>query len=324
MTGPVEGILIVDKEAGMTSADVVSRIRRLAGIRRVGHTGTLDPFATGVLPVCLGRATAAATFMLNWAKRYRCEIRLGYATSTMDPEGQVTKRPARPSLWRRFLDQADERARQDLEEAVASLTAVDFQQAPRYSAVKVKGKPLYLYARQGQEVERPVRPVTVYEAGLQGVRADESGYPLVTVEFLVSSGTYIRSLADELGEKLGCQGHAASLARLAAGHFDLSSACRLDQLTGELEGLLLPAGDAFRGWPRLMLTRPQALDLAYGRAIIFEEEGLEAAEELAGKLSPPPDDSWLACLLEGRLLAVGRREEDSFRARRVFIRPEEL
>ncbi len=324
MTGSVEGILIVDKEAGMTSADVVSHIRRLAGIRRVGHTGTLDPFATGVLPVCLGRATAAATFMLNWIKRYRCEIRLGYATSTMDPEGQVTKKAAPPSLWRRFLDQSGEQAMRELEEAVASLTAIGFQRAPRYSAVKVKGKPLYHYARQGQEVERPVRPVTVYEARLLGVRADESGYPLVAAEFLVSSGTYIRSLADELGEKLGCYGHAASLARLATGHFDLSSALRLDQLTEGLKGLLRPAGDAFRGWPRLMLTRGQALDLAYGRAIFFEEQGLEPVEEIAGELSPPPDDSWLACLLDDRLVAVGRREDDSLRARRVFVRPEEL
>ncbi|NLA95465.1 MAG: tRNA pseudouridine(55) synthase TruB [Clostridiaceae bacterium] len=324
MTGPAEGILIVNKEAGMTSADVVSRVRRLYGIRRVGHTGTLDPFATGVLPVCIGRATAAATFMLNWIKRYRCEIRLGYATSTMDPEGQATKKASRPSLWRRFLDQSDMGASQDLEKAVASLTATTFQQAPRYSAVKVNGKPLYHYARQGQEVERPVRPVTVYEAGLLGVRADESGYPLVAVEFLVSSGTYIRSLADKLGEELGCPGHAASLVRLATGHFDLSSACRLDQLTDDLTDLLHPVGDAFCGWPRLRLSRAQALDLAYGRAIIIAEQGLEAAEAVPGRLSPPPDDSWLACLLEDHLVAVGRRGEDGFRARRVFVQPEEL
>ncbi|HPX92926.1 MAG TPA: tRNA pseudouridine(55) synthase TruB [Bacillota bacterium] len=325
MTEPAEGILIVNKEAGMTSADVVARVRRISGIRRVGHTGTLDPFATGVLPVCTGRATAAAGFMLNWAKRYRCGIRLGYTTSTLDSQGQVTEEAADPSRWRSFLDEKDRGASARLKEAVNSLTAIRSQQAPLYSAVKVKGKPLYRYAREGLEVERPVRQVTVHEAALLGVEPDEAGYPLVTVEFLVSAGTYIRSLAGRLGELVACPAHAAWLVRLAAGHFDLSMACQLDSLADGWTDFLRPVGEAFRGWPGLELTRKEALDLAHGRQIACSEEAVAAPSGEAGRLSPPPDVHWLACRLEGRLIAAATREEDGLlRARRVFVRPQEL
>lgn len=324
MMDPPEGILLIDKEAWMTSAAVVSRVRRLFGIRRVGHTGTLDPFATGLLPVCLGRATAAAAYMLNWSKRYRCEVRLGYATSTMDSEGEVTERAAHPSLWQPFLDQGDSLAADALKKAVASLTAVTWQQAPLYSAVKVQGKPLYRYAREGREVERPVRQVKVFAADFLGLRADDSGYPLVEIEFLVSSGTYIRSLASQLGEELSCPSHAASLMRLAAGHFELSSAWRLEQLTDDPLSRLLPVGSAFCGWPGLPLTREQALDLAYGRSIACDESVAVEPDREAGRLSPPPGDNWRACWQEGRLIATATIEERRCRARRVFVRPEEL
>ena len=140
----------------MTPADVVARCAA-SPVSGVGHTHP-GSFATGVLPVCTGRATAAAGFMLNWAKRYRCGIRLGYTTSTLDSQGQVTEEAADPSRWRSFLDEKDRGASARLKEAVNSLTAIRSQQAPLYSAVKVKGKPLYRYAR-GAEVERPVRQV---------------------------------------------------------------------------------------------------------------------------------------------------------------------
>jgi len=131
-----EGILLVDKEAGVTSADIVARVRRLFKMKKVGHTGTLDPFATGLLPVCLGRATAVAHYMLNWPKRYLCEVKLGYATDTMDTEGQVTLRAPDSQSWRRFLDPRDREAASELERAVASLTRITEQRAPLYSGTR--------------------------------------------------------------------------------------------------------------------------------------------------------------------------------------------
>lgn len=308
----------------MTSAAVVSQVRRLSGVRRTGHTGTLDPFATGLLPACLGRATAAAAYMLTWTKRYRCEIRLGYATTTMDSEGEVTERASHASAWQVFLDQKDSRAAAALEKAVASLTAVTMQQAPLYSAVKVGGKALYRYAREGREVERPFRPVKIHEAKFLGLGTDDAGYPLVRAEFLVSSGTYIRSLAAQLGEELGCPGHAASLVRLATGHFELGDAVKLGQLTEDWISRLRPVGDAFRGWPGLPLTREEALDLAHGRTMACDGQRLVAADGEAGRLAPPPDSSWLACRWGDRLIAAATLEEGRCRARRVFVRPEEL
>ncbi|NLB50849.1 MAG: tRNA pseudouridine(55) synthase TruB [Clostridiaceae bacterium] len=325
MTAGPEGLLIVDKEAGLTSAQVVARVRRLSGIRRVGHTGTLDPFATGVLPVCLGRATAAATYMLNWDKAYQCQIRLGFATDTMDSDGQATDIAPGKESWLPFLE-GDPAAILTLKETVASLASITCQQAPLYSAVKIKGKPLYKYAREGKEVERPVRPVTIYESSYLGLSRDREGYPLVAVRFLVSSGTYIRSLADQLGRQLGCFAHAASLRRLSTGHLDLSSAVRLDTLTGkgELERFLQPVTEAFRGWPQLPLTEQEGLDMAHGRAIPCPTDRIESADPGLARLAPPPDMDWLTFRYLDRLVAVGRREEDSCRPRRVFITPEEL
>lgn len=341
MTDPLDGILIVDKAAGYSSASVVAAVRRLLNEKRVGHTGTLDPFATGVLPICYGRATGAATFMLNWNKRYLCEIELGSATTTMDCEGDVTETAPEPLMLRRYLDEDDANIIATLHSAVASLTEEKRQKPPMYSAVKFKGKPLYKYAREGIEIERSEREITVYESHYLGIKEGEGGYPVVTVEFLVSPGTYIRVLADHLGRKLGCFGHAVALRRLATGHFSVTEAVRVDdlfalfdtfgknsqKLRAELadRGILLSIRDAFRGWPHMQLTKQEAVDLAHGRTIVPAPERVMAASAMAASLAPPPpDDGWLAFVYEGNLVAVGKTSREECRVQRVFTTPEAI
>lgn len=321
MTAPPDGILLIDKDPDLTSAAVVSRLRRLLGMKRVGHTGTLDPFATGLLPVCFGRATAVAAYVQEWDKSYRCGIRLGFATTTMDPEGQVTDR-ADPAALRDYLPGGKGRGR--LEEALTSLTRETLQQAPAYSAVKIQGKPLYQYAREGKEVDRPLRPIRVYEARLLDVTEDGEGRPLVMAHFRVSSGTYIRALADLLGRKLACYGHAASLRRLSVGHFQLDQALKLESLFSlfderdkdpqalraalEDRGAILDIGQAFLDWPRQDLTRPQALDLAQGRPLAL----------------PGAAGGRCAFFFQDRLVAVGQIEAGLGRVNRVFLSPDQL
>ncbi|MDD3418819.1 MAG: tRNA pseudouridine(55) synthase TruB, partial [Eubacteriales bacterium] len=232
MNDPDGGILIIDKQAGMTSAGVVSRIRRLLKMKRVGHTGTLDPFATGVLPICFGRATRASAYMLHWDKRYRVDIRLGYATTTMDIEGEAILPIADVGECRKWLED-EPRIRQEVERLVEEKE----QRPPMYSAIKHRGKPLYEYARQGIEIERPMRSIRVYESVFKNLWEDEQGYPIVSVELMVSAGTYIRSLADLLGQRLGCGAHAAALRRLSVGHFDLQKALTLDELESKIDTL---------------------------------------------------------------------------------------
>lgn len=309
----ISGILIIDKEAGLTSAGVVAAVRRIFGMRRVGHTGTLDPFATGVLPVCLGRATAAAAYMSGWDKSYRCEVLLGYSTDTMDREGEILE-VTPPDLCRALLEEGQS-AR--LQAAVESLILEKSQQAPLYSAVKIAGKPLYRYAREGQSVERPVRPIQVYESRLVGLHESADGYPILTLDLTVSSGTYIRSLADLLARRLGVRGHASSLRRMSAGPYDQAQAAPLDDPA--IRERVLPVGSAFIDWPSMDLTREEALDLSHGRTIGCE----------AGRLQPASGGSrsqaeGLAFFHKQDLVAVGREEDGRCRVKRVFISPLDL
>lgn len=313
------GILIIDKEAGITSAKVVSRLRRLLGMKRVGHTGTLDPFATGVLPVCFGRATSASAYMLNWDKRYLVDIRLGYATTTMDTEGTPIEPMSDPVLCRRWLLE-----QQRLTAEVERLSLETKQQAPMYSAVKHQGKPLYEYARKGIEIERPARPIQVIEATMQSVREDDEGYAIVSAELHVSSGTYIRSLADLLGHRLGCGAHASALRRLTVGHFELQEAVSLNELEAlfdALDGrrelfikalterrLVRPVADVFSKWPSYQLEQDEALRLANGQSFACSTS----------------DGDEVAFLYEGRLIAVGAIIMGQCHTKRVFVAAETI
>jgi tRNA pseudouridine55 synthase len=271
----MDGILNLDKPKGMTSHDVVDRVRAVARQRRVGHAGTLDPMATGVLLVCLGRATRLAEYLMASPKTYRARIRLGIATDTYDAEGQVTEeRPV-------------EVTRSDVEATLDQFRGRILQIPPMYSAIKRKGQPLYRLARQGITVEREPRPVEIYELRLTGWEP-----PDLMLEVTCSPGTYIRSLAHDLGQALGCGAHLTGLVRLASGDFRLEDAVPLEELTPErLPEVLLPLDAALRRYPALHLDEQTARAVRSGRAITGpppEEEPLARAYG--------PDGSFLAVL----------------------------
>ena len=210
----MDGILNIDKPKGETSFGVVAKIKRLTRERRVGHAGTLDPQATGVLPVCLGHGTRVVEFLLGATKAYRAQIELGVATDTCDASGKITQ-----------LGDASGVSREQLESALNSFCGLIQQTPPMYSAVKYQGKRLYELARAGIEVERKSRPTIIYHLELI-----EWQSPIVTIELVCGKGTYIRSLAYDLGQALGCGANLKSLIRLRYGLFDIKDAVSLPQL----------------------------------------------------------------------------------------------
>ena len=274
----MDGILIINKPPGWTSHDVVARVRRLThhAARRVGHAGTLDPMATGVLLVCLGRATRVAEYLMASDKTYRAVIRLGVETDTYDAEGQVVA--TRP------VDVDESALRSTLGKFVGEIDQVP----PMYSAIKREGKPLYKLARLGVEVEREPRHVKIHDITLR-----EFLPPDLTIDVRCSSGTYIRSLAHDIGSALGCGAHLTALTRLASGTFTLDNAVTLQDLTGlDLPGLLHPLDAALQDLPAVTLDANQARRIVMGQAIPASR-----VEALAGSLHRAYD-------ADGALLAI--------------------
>ena len=235
------GVLTVNKSEGMTSHDVVNRIRRLYNTKRVGHTGTLDPMATGVLVILVGRAAKAAEYLTADTKGYRATLRLGITTDTEDVTGKIlTKSDALPS-------------RDEVESVVQSFVGDIMQTPPMYSALKVGGKKLYELAREGIEIEREARPITIHSLVSAPTERD-SDYIL---EVSCSSGTYIRTLCADIGAKLACGGAMATLCRTRAGEFDISNSHTLDELEAMSEderlSLLLPTVSLFSSLPEVRL-----------------------------------------------------------------------
>jgi tRNA pseudouridine55 synthase len=274
------GLVIVDKPAGMTSHDVVSRLRRIAGTRRVGHAGTLDPMATGVLVLGVERATRLLGHLALTRKAYDATIRLGQSTVTDDAEGEVVS-----SADARAVDDAD------VARVVATLTG-DLAQVPSsVSAIKVDGKRSYARVRSGEDVELAARPVSVYRFDVLD-RRDGPGDTLdldVTVE--CSSGTYIRALARDLGAALGVGGHLTALRRTRVGPFDLTSARTLEELAGDPVVLPLSAAVA-TAFPRRDVTAEEAVRLSYG--------GRLGAGGLAGPYGVFGPDGEVVALFEDR------------------------
>ena len=211
----MDGVLVLDRPAGMTSHDAVNRLRRITGERSIGHLGTLDPMATGVLPMLLGRMTRLAQFYLHCEKEYEGEIRLGFATDTYDATGQATGAEIEVKC-----------SEAEIREAAGKFSGVIEQMPPPYSAKKVAGVPAYKLARKNQSVElKPVK-VEVKRFEINSVREN-----LISFRAQVASGTYLRSIAHDLGRELGVGGHLASLRRTAVGEFRIEDACTLEQLT---------------------------------------------------------------------------------------------
>ena len=244
------GLVVVDKDPGMTSHDVVSRVRRLAGTRKVGHAGTLDPMATGVLVLGVDRATRLLGHLMLTEKAYDATIRLGVATTTDDAEGEVVSTRAVDGV-------SEDVVRTELARFVG-----DIEQVPTaVSAIKVDGKRAYARVRDGEQVELKARPVTIHELVVH-----EVDLPDVRVSVRCSSGTYIRAIARDLGAALGVGGHLTALRRTAVGSFDLSVARTLEQLTDDFT--VLPIADAARAsFPAVDLDDEQAAHVRFGRAL---------------------------------------------------------
>ena len=262
MTGG-SGLVIVDKPAGVTSHDVVSRVRRLAGTRKVGHAGTLDPMATGVLVLGVNRATRLLGHLTLTAKGYDATIRLGASTTTDDAEGEVVSTAPTGDL-----DEARIRP------ALAAMVG-DIEQVPTaVSAIKVEGRRAYQRVRAGEDVELAARPVTIHALDVHEVRRVGE---LVEVDISVrcSSGTYVRAIARDVGAELGVGGHLGSLRRTSVGPFALDDARTLEQLADELT--MLPIAEAARAsFPSRDLGVAQAGDVRHGRQIDAELDGLTA------------------------------------------------
>jgi tRNA pseudouridine55 synthase len=253
------GLVIVDKSGAMTSHDVVSNVRRLAGTRKVGHAGTLDPMATGVLVLGVKRATRLLGHLMLTEKAYDATIRLGVATTTDDAEGEVIA-----TTDATHLDEAVIRAALE-----AFVGAID-QVPTAVSAIKVDGKRAYQRVREGETVELKARPVTVHEIVVRGLRDTD-----VDVSVRCSSGTYIRAIARDLGESLGVGGHLTALRRTAVGAFDLASARTLAELADDFT--MLPISAAARASFSVHdLDETQAQDVRYGRRLELELERLTA------------------------------------------------
>ncbi|WP_262106254.1 tRNA pseudouridine(55) synthase TruB [Arthrobacter sp. Marseille-P9274] len=272
---------MVDKPQGWTSHDVVGRMRRLAGTRKVGHAGTLDPMATGVLVVGINRATRLLTYIVGTRKTYTATIRLGQSTVTDDAEGDVTNETIAAAV-----------TEDAIRAAVANLTG-DIEQVPSsVSAIKVNGQRSYARVRAGAEVNLPARPVTVHRFDIHDIRRERGGKLLdidATVE--CSSGTYIRALARDLGDALGVGGHLTALRRTQVGPYGIDSAATLEELAKELQ--LLELDDAARAlFPARELEPAEAADLSHGRRISASTE--------AGPVAAFAPDGQLVALLDNK------------------------
>jgi tRNA pseudouridine55 synthase len=252
----LSGLVIVDKPRGWTSHDVVGKIRRLAGTRKVGHAGTLDPMATGVLVVGINKATRLLSHIVGTEKTYSATIRLGQRTVTDDAEGEV--------LEERIAAAVSE---QQIRDAAAKLTGDILQVPSSVSAIKVAGERSYARVRAGKEVELEARPVTIHSFDIHGVRRERGGrLQDVDVTVRCSSGTYIRALARDLGADLGVGGHLTALRRTQVGPYRIEQAHTLEELAGSLT--VLPLSDAARTLlPVRELSDGETVELSYGRRI---------------------------------------------------------
>lgn len=300
----MDGLLIVDKPAGLTSHDVVARVRRILQERRVGHTGTLDPFATGVLVVLVGRATRLAQFLSGAEKEYQAVVRLGYATDTGDPTGKPTSDTREGTIARSGVFWSD----QEIERAIESLRGEIDQLPPMYSAKKHGGRKLYELARRGEQIERKTVRVTVnvFET-VRGngplLRNNEDGTVDLAVRVVCSAGTYVRTLAEAVGERLGVGAHLAELRRTRAGDFHISQACTLEQMHEQAvadlsKAVLLPPDAALQRMPFVHLSANEARRACQGVAIPLTEHGSISTD---GETVRMRDE-------EGNLIAVGSYE----------------
>ena len=256
----MNGIIIIDKPCGKTSHDMVSFIRRITGIKKVGHTGTLDPEATGVLPVCIGNATKACELLTCEDKAYRAELALGMTTDTLDAEGEIlTEQPV-------LCDE------ETIKNTIMSFIGEIEQIPPMFSAIKKDGKKLYELARKGISVEREKRKITIHDIKINEIDMEKE---TVTFEVHCSKGTYIRTLCDDIGMKLGCGGYMNKLTRIKSGSFSLDDAYNIEELIkaskdGDFEKKLIPVDEVFKNYPEVFVNERQKNFIINGVRVRFK------------------------------------------------------
>jgi len=292
----LDGFLVVDKPQGVTSHDVVSLVRRVTGQKKVGHTGTLDPFATGVLPVALGEGTKAIQFLDESVKVYRAQLKLGVSTDTQDRTGQVVEERDASGI-----------TPEELKAVACRFVGKIEQLPPMFSALKRDGVPLYKLARRGVEVEREARPVEIYSLTFDAIELPEA-----TFTVSCSRGTYVRTLAHDIGEALGCGAHLLELRRLQSGLFAEMDALSAEALkAGAGSGAIVPVERALSHLRELSLTESGARKVANGV--------IPGAEDLDGAAEPVAPGELVLLCRGGRLAAVAQHDAaKGMRLARVF------
>jgi len=297
------GIINVYKEAGYTSFDVVARLRGILKVKKIGHTGTLDPDATGVLPVCVGKATKVCDMLTDKDKVYECVMKLGVETDTYDMSGRILERKSVTATEDEIVN------------AINSFVGDIMQVPPMYSALKVNGKKLYELAREGKEVERKARPVSIFSIDIL-----EINIPEVSIRIHCSKGTYIRSLCHDVGAKLGCGCAMKSLVRTRVSMFDISDARTLDEIeriakNGNIKGILLPLDQVFEGMRTVFIVpTEEAIKLAVNGGKI--SEGLVFAESIS---EFNEGEKYRIYLPDNRFLGVYSYQESQFVLEKFFL-----
>ncbi len=294
----ISGVLLLDKPAGITSNKALQEIKHLFGAAKAGHTGSLDPLATGMLPICLGEATKISAFLLDADKRYRVSCRLGITTTTADADGDLVQTRDHSQI-----------TMSQIEKLVPDFSGTISQVPPMYSAVKHQGQRLYALAREGIEVERKPRTVQIYQLLL--LSFDQG---MLELEVACSKGTYVRTLVEDLGEALGCGAHVVQLRRLSVGPFvgdmvtidELRAAANSTEAEGfdALDGYLLPIDSAIAHWPDVHLDPDAAFYMRQGQAI---------------QVPHAPTEGWVRIYDKAQFLGVGEIQDDGRVAPRRMI-----
>lgn len=288
----INGVVIIDKDINMTSFDVVRKVKNILNCKKVGHTGTLDPMATGVLPICIGKATKAVNYLIKDEKEYIAEVKLGEITDTYDREGTIIDK--KEILF----------TESELAEAINSFKGTILQKPPKYSALKINGKRMYDLARAGIDFEVKVREVNIFNIEIVNI-----SMPMFTIKVKCSKGTYIRSLAYDIGEKLNCGAHLYNLRRINSGQFNINNAVKLDELNSiSLKENLISIEDLFSDLNSISLNAYFKNLFVNGVCIkdlrlisILNEEGIFKVYDE-----------------EKNFLGIGKREKDFFKKESSF------
>ncbi|WP_419096221.1 tRNA pseudouridine(55) synthase TruB [Sutcliffiella tianshenii] len=264
---PLDGILVLNKPKGITSHDCVFKVRKILKTKKVGHTGTLDPEVTGVLPICIGKATKLVEFLTVEQKSYIGEVTLGFSTTTEDQTGETVEEK----------EVGEPISKIEIERVLQQLTGEIEQTPPMFSAVKINGKKLYEYAREGKVIDRPSRKITIYDLFLTSDIKHENGTLKFSFEVSCSKGTYVRTLAVQIGELLGYPAHMSQLIRVASGNFKIDQAITLDELEelmtdGNVDSKLVPMEKALNSLPKLTISDTVAEKVQNGAVLPIPED----------------------------------------------------